>query len=412
MLIIGGGASGLFCARAAAQAGLDVVVLERAASLGRKLSISGGGKANVTNRHISPQAYLCHDSPAFCQPALSAFPPEMLLRTLRQWRLPTEERGHGQLFLTVPARRLTQALVDDCRNAACRLCCRHNVESISRTKDGFEVASGHTRWQSRALVLACGSPAWPQAGGTGAGYRLAQSLGHELVPPRPALCPLCLATTGEGPSFAALAGISLPVRISLEAVPAHRPAFASTPQSWEDDLLFTHDGISGPATLKASLFWQEGTALLLNFLPHTDISTLLDSPDAGRQTARGLLSRLLPQRLADCLLPQDAARRKLAELSRKQRTAIADAVHRCRIVPQGRAGLKKAEVCAGGVSTAAIDPATMQSRLMPGLYLTGELLDVTGLLGGYNLHWAWASAWAAAKHLTQRLAQHLARHKA
>ncbi len=392
VLIIGGGASGLFCARTAAQAGLSVIVLERTASPGRKLSISGGGKANFSNRQITPQDYLCHGDPNFCQPALATYTPAMILEEMRQWHLPVEERSHGQLFLTVPARRLTQILMADCRKLGCHIHCNNAVDGIRQKHGSFEVCSGDVRWQARSVVLACGSPAWPQAGGSGAGYRLAQSLGHELVPPRPALTPLYLAASSDGMGFAALAGISLPVRISLEAG-------SGLDRGWEDDLLFTHDGISGPASLKASLFWQEGMAVLLDFLPQQQVAALLDSPDAGRHTARSLLARLLPQRLVDCLLPEAVARRKLAELSRKQRTIIADAVHRCRIVPQGRGGLKKAEVCAGGVNTDAIEPATMQSRLIPGLYVIGELLDVTGLLGGYNLHWAWASAWAAARHL-------------
>ena len=389
MLIVGAGAAGLFCARAAAQSGLDVILLERGAAPGRKLGISGGGRANFTNRHMGPQHYLCHGRQDFCVPALQAFTPDMILRQMRQWRLPVEERSHGQIFLTVPARQLVQALANDCRRFGCRLYCHSMVKHISRKGNVFEVTGNDMHWRARAVVLAMGSPAWPQAGGSGAGFRLAQSLGLSIIRPRPALTPLLLEE--DAAAFTALAGISLPVTVSL--------TYNGDIRVWEDDLLFTHEGLSGPAALKASLFWQEGTPLTVDFLPGLDFAAMLDAPDAGRQSARSLLGRHMPQRLADLLLPQTTARRKLAELSRKERIGIVTAVSRHEIIPAGRAGLKKAEVCAGGVNTDEIEAQNMQSRLMPGLYVIGEMLDVTGLLGGYNLHWAWASAMAAARNL-------------
>ena len=169
--------------------------------------------------------------------------------------------------------------------------------------------------------------------------------------------------------------------------------------AWEDDLLFTHDGLSGPAALKASLFWRAGAPVRLNFLPGRDMKALLDAPDAGRQTPRALLARHLPQRLADALLPAPLGRRKIAELSRAARNKIAEAVQARRVTPDGTAGLKKAEVCAGGVDTREMDPRSMASLLCPNLHIVGELLDVTGLLGGYNLHWAWASGMAAGRNI-------------
>lgn len=395
VLILGAGAAGLMCAREASARGLRVVLLERGPVPGRKLAVSGGGKANFTNRSVSPKDYRCEGSrgSAFCAPALKGFTPEHMLRMVDAWNLPVEERTHGQLFLTVSAQRLVRALVDDCRQQGCSIVCNTAVAGIEAQADGFVVQTDGGQWRSRALVLALGSPAWPQAGGSGTGYGLAQALGHSIVAPRAALAPLHL--NADSPLLD-LTGISLSVGIALGQ------------HSWEDDLLFTHEGLSGPAALKASLYWTEGAAITLNFLPQQDVAALLDAPQAGKQTPRALLARLLPQRLVDALLPEQSARRKVAELSRAARVQIQEAVQRCKVTPLATAGLKKAEACCGGVNTDEVDPKTMRSLLHNNLYVVGELLDVTGLLGGYNLHWAWASGMAAARETARSSRQALA----
>ena len=386
VLILGAGASGLMCAREAAGRGLKVVILERGSVPGRKLAISGGGKANFTNRQINTSHYRCAgvDDSDFCAPALRSFTSTHMIRLVRQWHLPFEERGHGQLFLTVPAQKIVKALLEDCRQRGSRVECKNSVESLHAFDDMFEVKTTVGTWRARNVVLALGSPAWPQAGGSGQGYRLAQGLGHSVVPPRPALSPLLLPAAHP---FTELAGISLPVRISVGQ------------RHWQDDLLFTHEGLSGPAALKASLYWEEGAEVRVDFLPDQKFKTLLDANESGKQTPRAILARLLPQRLVDALLPQENARRKAAELSRVVRTALEEAVHNHALLPVGMAGLKKAEVCLGGVSTCEVDPLTMGSLRTRGLYFVGEILDVAGLLGGYNLHWAWASGMAAARAL-------------
>ena len=391
VLILGAGAAGLMCARQAAASGLSVVLLERGPVPGRKLAVSGGGKANFTNRTVSPHDYRCEGSKgnAFCAPALKGFTPEHMLRLVREWNLPFEERTHGQLFLTVSAQRLVRALVDDCRKHGCHLACGNAVTDVQALPDGFSVQTEGGTWRGKALVLALGSPAWPQAGGSGAGFRLAAELGHSVIPPRAALAPLKL---GDDSPLLSLTGISVPVAITLGQ------------HQWQDDLLFTHDGLSGPAALKASLYWNQGAALNLNFLPSQDVAALLDAPQTGKQTPRALLARHLPQRLVDALLPQEWARRKAAELSRAARLAIVEAVQKHSITPSSTAGLKKAEACSGGVNTDEVDPKTMRSRVRENLFVVGELLDVTGLLGGFNLHWAWASGTVAARELARHLA--------
>ncbi|MFT4300132.1 MAG: aminoacetone oxidase family FAD-binding enzyme [Desulfovibrio sp.] len=387
VLILGAGASGLMCAREAAGRGLKVVILERGTVPGRKLAISGGGKANFTNRQINASYYRCAgvENSDFCAPALRSFTPAHMIRLVRHWQLPFEEREHGQLFLTVPAQKIVKALLEDCRQRGCHVECKKSVESLHVLGDFFEVKTTLEAWRAKNVVLALGSPAWPQAGGSGQGYRLAQSLGHSVVLPRPALSPLLLPAAHP---FTELAGISLPVCISV----GHR--------HWQDDLLFTHEGLSGPAALKASLYWEEGAEIRVDFLPAQKFKTLLDANESGKQTPRAILARLLPQRLVDALLPQENARRKAAELSRATRIVLEEAVHNHVLLPVGVAGLKKAEICLGGVSTCEVDPLTMGSLRTRGLYVIGELLDVAGLLGGYNLHWAWASGVAAARALS------------
>ncbi|MTJ92490.1 MAG: aminoacetone oxidase family FAD-binding enzyme [Desulfovibrio sp.] len=390
VLILGAGAAGLMCARQAAASGLSVVLLERGPMPGRKLAVSGGGKANFTNRSVSPQDYRCDGSRgnAFCAPALKGFTPEHMLRLVDEWNLPFEERSHGQLFLTVAAQRMVRTLVDDCRKRGCHIACNTAVTEVLALADGFSVQTESGTWRGKALVLALGSPAWPQAGGSGAGFRLAADMGHSVIPPRAALAPLKLA--GNSPLLN-LTGISLPVRVTLGQ------------HQWQDDLLFTHDGLSGPAALKASLYWNQGVPLIIDFLPALNVTALLDDPQTGKQTPRALLARHLPQRLVDALLPQEWARRKVAELSRAARLAMVEAVQKHSITPGATAGLKKAEACSGGVNTDEVDPKTMRSRVRNNLFVVGELLDVTGLLGGYNLHWAWASGIAAGRELARHL---------
>lgn len=398
VIVLGAGASGLFCAREAARRQLRVLLLEGGEQAGLKLCLSGGGRANFTNLDVGPQHYRCA-RPRFCQPALKGFTPRHMLElVVTEWRLPYEERDHGQLFLTVPARQMRDALLEDCRAAGCRLVCHAPVLRAWCEGDAFHVAAGDGLWKARGLVIALGSPAWPQAGATDAALQLAQAFGHAVVPPRPALAPLHMPANwpSAGADCAALAGISLPVQVDL-------PHSRLSHDAWTDSLLFTHDGISGPATLKASLFWNDGDTLRLNFAPGTDVESLIDAPENGKTQALTVIRRLVPQRLADALVPFDFARRKCAELSRAQRRQIADNVQRNCIVPRCLADFSHAEAAAGGIDVTHVQPKTMESSLVPRLWFIGEALDVTGLLGGYNLHWAWASAVAAARHMEKVL---------
>lgn len=395
VIIVGAGPAGLFCAREAALRGLRVLVLEAGEDPGRKLCIAGGGKANFSNVEVTAKHY-SSEFPKACEPILRAFTPQNALQLMKHWNLPIEERGHGQLFLRCSAKALRDALVRDCRDAGCRIVCHTPVVKAWSEGEGYIVAAGDGLWTARGLAIAAGSPARPQCGATDSGFSLARSFGHTIIPPRPALTPLVMPANwpATGTSCADLAGICLPVRISLPENADH---------VWEDDLLFTHDGISGPAALKASLFWKQGDEIRLDFAPHAQFENILDAP--GKLLVRTAARRLGPQRLMDALIPADLADRKCAELSRSQRRTLAAALHEHRCHPLRVAGLKRAEVCAGGVSMAEVQPRTLESTLRPRLWFMGEVLDVTGLLGGYNLHWAWASALAAARGMVERLSK-------
>lgn len=382
VIIIGAGASGLFCAAEASARGRRVLVLDRAREPGKKLLLAGGGKANVTNRSVSASNYVGQD-PAFAAPALARFIPELFLRLLDQAGITVEEREHGQIFCRRSARELLDMLLARCRDGGCTLRFERPVEAVEKTPEGFTVRSGQESFSAAALVLATGSAAWPQCGADDSGLRLARALGHRIVPPRPVLSPLVMPADWP---LHGLAGISVEVCIICDTPGS--PSFTLP-------LLFTHKGASGPAALQISCYLRSSDSLRVDFLPHTPLDGLLSAAGAGKLSPRALLARHLPERLARALLPPDISERKSAELSRKDRDRLRDALHSHTVTPLRSEGMRRAEAAAGGVDTRDADPKTMQSRILPGLYFCGEALDIAGQLGGYNLHWAWASGFAA-----------------
>ena len=376
-IILGAGPAGLTAAGYATANGRRVLILDKAPRPGVKLLLAGGGKGNLTNRHVGIADYTGED-PSFAAFALEAVPPERVLADLREAKIPLEEREHSRIFGTAPARVVLDLLLARLPQSLCTL--RHGtaVTSINHADGIFTIFNGENTFQASRCILATGSPAWPQCGADDSGLRLARELGHRIVPPRPVLVPFIMP---QGWPLADLSGISLPVRITCDVPGA--PVFT-------DSLLFTHKGVSGPAGLQISCWWRKGSALRIDFLPDGDVATRLDAT-SGKATPASVLSRLLPERLLAALLDPTVANRRVAELSRKQRNAIADALHRHSVIPTKTEGMAKAEAAAGGVDVAGVDPFTMQSRLVPGLFFCGEILDITGRLGGYNLHWAWAS---------------------
>ena len=377
IIILGAGPAGLSAAGAAVALGRRVLVLEKSSRLAVKLLLAGGGKGNVSNTSVAVSDYI-GENPAFAAETLRRFTPEMLLRRLGKAGIALEEREEGRIFCLRSAKDVLDMLLKALPAERCRIVNNCSVSDIAIDHGGFFVRAGERIFTAPKLIAATGSAAWPQCGADDSGLHLMRKLGHRIVPGRPVLVPLILPPNSP---FADLAGISALARVGCD--------LPGTPE-FAEPVLFTHKGISGPAILQISCYWQKGVALQLDFLPQSDMAALLDKA-GGKATPQSILSRLLPDRLCRALLPPHTVDRRASELSRKDRALTAAAVHQCSITPMRSEGLARAEAAAGGVDTAEVDPLTLQSKLAPGLFFCGEILDITGRLGGYNLHWAWVS---------------------
>lgn len=376
LAIVGVGASGLMCATLAPR---GTVILDHNSEIGRKLLLTGGGKCNFSNRQVTAQDYFSQN-PSFCRSALARFRPDDFLSFIEEDKIPYEERDHGKLF-AFSSETIRQLLFR--RAASRRVEWKLNCEVKSAKKNGeiFQIATNQGVIEAKKLVIATGGLSFASVGASGIGYEIAQFFGHSIVPCSPALVPLEWDENSLS-RFHDLAGISVEVEIATEK------------RKIKEAILFTHNGISGPAALKISLFWQEGNPVTITFI---DEKTARERLDAGRKNGLSLLNAFsgsLPQRLLRAIFG-DFAVQKIAQLSKKNENEILNHLLRWSYIPSKSAGYKRAEVTRGGVDTREISSSTMESKLVPGLYFIGEVLDVTGLLGGYNLHWAWASAHAA-----------------
>ncbi len=378
-IILGAGASGLLCAITAARRGFSTIVVDHGPVAGQKVRMAGGGKGNVTNRHMGQEWYVGQNV-SFARNALRSCPPDWVLQLLHDYSIPWEEREYGQIFCTVPAARLVEKLVEDVIRTGSSLLLRRTLNTVERSGGCFRVQTSEEQIEAPRLVIALGSPAWPASGSSDLGMRLARRFGHRIVPARPVLVPLVCPQTWP---LRGLAGISLPASVSAGN------------RTFTYPLLFTHRGLSGPAILQASCFWNNGESVRIDFLPESSSLDLMHQPDNGKITVLNLFRRVLPARLAEQLVPTDLASCKVAQLGRQARKTIAGAIHDHVVVPTRSEGMGKAEASSGGVETGDVNSRTMESKKCPGLYFTGEVLDITGLLGGYNLHWAWASGKAA-----------------
>lgn len=394
IIIAGAGAAGLFCAWLLSRAGFSITLLEGGSKAARKLSISGGGHANFSNRIISPDNYYSPPLPKFCQKALANFGVRDSIDLCTQLGLEIREKEHGKLFLVEPATTFATKLLDGCADAGCRILCNDSLEKAEYSQGLFCLHSAKGIHKAAKLVLALGSPARPGLARCANCWQIAHSLGHKIIPPKPALTSIHF-TSGKYAAFAELAGISLEATVSLDGV-----EYGDKKLVWHDDILFTHKGLSGPAILNATLFSHSGSRMHIDFLPHYKFECLLD--DNEKRTPHSILKKFLPDRLVKALLPPPLGDRKAAELSRANRQIIGAAVNDFILDEFSPDGLNNAEVCAGGVDVREINPASMQSLKLPQLYIIGEMLNVTGELGGYNLHWAFASAHAAAKSIADK----------
>ncbi len=402
VVVIGAGAAGLFCAGVAGQRGLKVLLLDHSPKLAEKIRISGGGRANFTNRDLDPRAPQKHfisDNPNFCRSALSRYTPQDFMALLQSHGIAFHEKHKGQLFCDRSADDLIQMLLRECdkgnvtRWQPCsvkkiRFCASRLDETPTAS---YEIDSDRSLIKTRAVVVATGGLSIPKIGATDFGYRIAQQFGLRMVAPRPALVPLTFDGAAWAP-YTGLAGLALPVLIETGSK-KERVSFA-------EDLLFTHRGLSGPAVLQISSYWKPGTPIRINLAPQVDlVATLAQAKLSSRKLIVNELAGLVPSRLAEAWVSQDAAwQRPIAEASDKALSALAARLSAWELMPTGTEGYAKAEVTAGGVDTRDVSSQTMESK-QPGLYFIGEAVDVTGWLGGYNFQWAWASGFACAQAL-------------
>ncbi len=396
--VIGAGAAGLFCAGVAGQLGLKVLLIDHSAKVAEKIRISGGGRANFTNRDLdslAPHKHFLGDNPHFCRSALTRYTPHDFIALVQRHNIPFHEKHKGQLFGDRSAEDFIAMLLRECDAGHVTRWQPCAIQAIRHGADGYALDTDRGTVLGQSVVVACGGLSIPKTGATDFGYRIARQFGLPVVAPRPALVPLTFDGQEWAP-YAQLSGLALPVCIEIGNNKS-RTAFM-------EDLLFTHRGLSGPAVLQISSYWRSGATIRLNLAPELDLPAALAHAKAtSRKLLVNELSALVPSRLAGAWVQQDGNwQRPVNEASDKALAALADKLSRWDVVPTGTEGYKKAEVTAGGVDTRALSSQTMESR-QAGLYFIGEVVDVTGWLGGYNFQWAWASAYACAKGLAASL---------
>jgi predicted Rossmann fold flavoprotein len=380
-IILGGGAAGLMCAFVAGQRGRRVLVVEHADRVGKKILISGGGRCNFTNLHAAPDRYLSAN-PHFAKSALSRYTAQDFLALVEKHRIAWHEKTLGQLFCDGSARQIVDMLLDECAQGSVEIAVGQAARAIEHADGRYRVTIGSREACAPTLVIATGGPSIPKMGATGFAYDLARRFGLKIVEPRPALVPLTLG--GDEALFRSLSGVSAEV-----VARAGKATF-------REAALFTHRGLSGPAILQVSSYWRHGEPVAIDFLPDRGSGWLIDAKRTQPSgTVRSLLGHVLPGRLADTLAERIGLARELANLPDAQLRTAEQQLASWSFRPNGTEGFAKAEVTAGGISTAELSSQTMEARRVPGLYAIGEAVDVTGWLGGYNFQWAWASGRAA-----------------
>ncbi len=381
VIIIGAGAAGLMCAALAGKRGKRVLLLDHAEKPGKKILISGGGRCNFTNRFTTADDFISNN-PHFCKSALARFSAHDFLDMVKTNDIAWHERSHGQLFCDNSARDILDMLLGECRAGGVCIKTHTDIQHISE-ENGFRLSTTQGNFSANQLVIACGGLSIPKMGATAFGLKLAEQFGLNIIPPRAGLAPLTFTGT-EKTSLQSLAGISLDVCVRCNG------------QNFSEAMLFTHRGLSGPAILQISSYWQPSDSIHIDLLPNIDIPTAISiwqqkRPQANLSTA---LSSLLPKRLVSLLCSALIHDNKLEKIDAKDAQKISAALHDWQLKPNGSEGYRTAEVTVGGVDTAELSSSDMQVKRMPGLYFIGEVVDVTGHLGGFNFQWAWSSGYA------------------
>lgn len=384
VLVIGAGAAGLLCAITAGQRGRHVLVLDHANKPGKKILMSGGGRCNFTNLGVTPAQYLCAN-PHFCKSALARYTPFDFIALVEKHRIAYHEKELGQLFCDESSKLIVRMLLDECAAAGVRIETSCSVQRVRKTDEGFAVLTAKGEVHADALVIATGGLSIPSMGATGFGYDLARQFGHNVLATRAGLVPLTLSGKHQE-HYQDLAGVALPVAETRVGKRHFRAG-----------LLFTHRGISGPSTLQISSYWQPGDDLRIDLSPEQDIGEWLIAQRVERPAAelRNVLGDLLPRRLAQRLCELWLGSKPMRQYRDAELHDTGARLHDWSIVASGTEGYRTAEVTLGGVDTDELSSTTMQSKRVPGLYFIGEVVDVTGWLGGYNFQWAWASGRAA-----------------
>jgi predicted Rossmann fold flavoprotein len=385
VIILGAGAAGLMCAGVAVRRGRSVLLLEQARHPGEKIRISGGGRCNFTNLHTSSANFLS-DNPRFCRSALSGYTQHDFIALVEKHGIAWHEKKRGQLFCDGSSRQIIDMLLEQCRGAQLRVGAR--VSAIAKNEDGFVVTTDQGEFRGRSLVVATGGPSIPKMGASGFGYKIAEQFNLRIVPPRAALVPLTFDVAMLA-QFKDLSGISVEASVGCGKA------------RFDEALLFTHRGLSGPAILQISSYWRAGEDIVIDMAPALDVLALLKQlrRDHPRQELATALAGFLPKRLAQTLADTIGGPERLADFSDRLLSQASATVKVWQVRPNGTEGYRTAEVTLGGVDTAELSSKTFESRSVSGLYFIGEVVDVTGHLGGFNFQWAWSSGHAAGRHV-------------
>lgn len=404
-LIIGGGAAGLMCAIETGKRGKKVLVLDQSKKLGPKIKISGGGRCNFTNIQVSAQNYISKN-PHFCKSALSRYTPKDFIKLVEKHRIPYHEKTLGQLFCDDTSQAIIDMLAKECKEAQVTIELEQKIlelkqlqkinfnsieanskELQSNTLAQFEVITEFKKYLCHSLVIASGSPAIPQMGSSSLGYQWGKKFGHEIVEPQPGLVPL-KALPHELSLYKYLSGTSLYSKVSFQD------------HHFLENVLFTHFGLSGPAILQISSYYTGKEGIKINWVPLVNLEQDIVSQKKStpRTTLNSYMNKLLPKKFVDTWLPEDIKIKNLSDLSSKDIQFICKIFHSWIFKPVGTMGFEKSEVVVGGIDTQFISSKTFESQITPGLFFIGEVLDVTGWLGGYNFQWAWSSGWCAGQY--------------
>jgi predicted Rossmann fold flavoprotein len=387
--IIGAGAAGMMCGLEAGKRGRRVVILDRARKIGTKILISGGGRCNFTNRYVTPEAFVSQN-PHFCKSALSHFTPDHFIKMVEAHGIEYTEKKLGQLFCTTSARRIVDMMVTECRKAGAEINFPVGVDSVKKESERFRISTDPGDFTCQSVVIATGGLSIPKGGATDFGYRVAREFGLAIVSTTPALDGFVLSQELQN-HFCKLAGISIACRVSVNKA------------SFRENLLFTHRGLSGPAMLQASLYWNAGCPVVIDLSPDMQIEPwiLQQKGQGSRMEMKNLLASIFPDNFSalftQLYFPHNGI--PLVEIPDKALKTFAEKMHHWTLIPQTTVGYQKAEVTRGGVSTHELSSKTMEAKKVPGLYFIGEVVDVTGWLGGYNFQWAWASGWTAGQYV-------------